>query len=254
MWLPLDTLHHPLIANFGYHRFGTLSRGAAGPAFGEGLIAPRSDISSDLSPALQLSFGNGPVDFGPVPQITLPLTFSLWASSAADGPTSTSIFWWWGTGGWDVIGAAFGSNGFPKTPQFFHVTAVDFAASLAFPNLVMAQEMHHYVGTVRNMSYRSNYLDGRFNVTGTYPLTPHQPTTIFRLAGDYSMANAAIGSYRDLRIYDRELSAAEIWELYDPATRYALYDEIAPIAYSFSDSMLVGGGSGSQHHHIIGAI
>ena len=46
-----------------------------------------------------------------------------------------------------------------------------------------------------------------------------------------SQAQAFLGFMADIRIYNRALSAAEVWAMYDPATRWELYAPVMPQFY-----------------------
>lgn len=60
------------------------------------------------------------------------------------------------------------------------------------------------------------------------------------------------GRIQELRAYNRGLSSAEVWALYDPATRYELYQEVGRRAYSFLSGSGPVGGRTTDHHHLLG--
>lgn len=69
------------------------------------------------------------------------------------------------------------------------------------------------------------YIDGRQVSTGTHTRTPSFANGTASLGALVGETNPQywIGDYYDARIYDRALSAAEVYALYDPQTRYDLY-------------------------------
>lgn len=56
----------------------------------------------------------------------------------------------------------------------------------------------------------------------------------------------------DFRYYSKALSQEEVWALYDPATRYELYQEVGRRAYSFLSGSGPVGGRTTDHHHLLG--
>lgn len=74
------------------------------------------------------------------------------------------------------------------------------------------------------------FTNGQFN-TGTHSLTP--AGDIFKFWGTQSdpLVEYPLGWIYEIRVYDRLLSVAECWQLYDPPTKYDLYYELGRRTY-----------------------
>lgn len=82
--------------------------------------------------------------------------------------------------------------------------------------------MRFLAGRVNGSSSRQAFLDGRQDGTNTTARSPTGMDTLF-IGADAANANTADSRFRDLRVYDRALSDAELYALYDPRTRWDLY-------------------------------
>lgn len=72
------------------------------------------------------------------------------------------------------------------------------------------------------------YIDGVLQHTNTVALTSYSSAAAFALgarqfADDLTWDHPLRGEVGEVRLYNRALSAAEAWQLYDPLTRWALY-------------------------------
>jgi hypothetical protein len=83
---------------------------------------------------------------------------------------------------------------------------------------------HLLVFVARGTSDGSFYLDGRDDTLSANPATPsYSSVTAINLNARPAVGAGFAGQVGEVRIYNRALSAAEAWQLYDPATRWALY-------------------------------
>lgn len=92
--------------------------------------------------------------------------------------------------------------------------------------IVKSQWNHH--AWVRNGTSVQAYLNGKADDTAK-TLAANNALTI-----SYLMSNSSFflnGSISDFRIYNRVKAAAEIWQLYDPQTRWELYQPTRPMVW-----------------------
>lgn len=111
---------------------------------------------------------------------------------------------------------------------------------------VQADRWHHGCGVFAAANSRAAFLDGRDKGTNTTSVTPSginsaQVGTRFS-AG--ARTNYMSGLIADARVYNRALSDAEVYALYDPRSRWELYYPLGRRTYSFpvaGASPLTGG-------------
>jgi hypothetical protein len=83
-------------------------------------------------------------------------------------------------------------------------------------------KLYHIVA-VGGASYLALYVDGAFaNSSGTAALGAAQAST-FWWGSQFGSSKYHLGDIGDVRFYNRQLSAAEVWHQYCPSTRWDLY-------------------------------
>lgn len=111
-----------------------------------------------------------------------------------------------------------------------------FAAfGLAESTTVLSDSRWYLVtGVIPNNTSAEIYVNGRLEHAATFSTVASGAPEMLRLGADFAGANAFIGQVADVRVYDRALSASEVWGLYDPATRHELKQPLARQAYFFA--------------------
>lgn len=90
--------------------------------------------------------------------------------------------------------------------------------------------LHHLAATWDQPSGAVRiYVDGKLETSDTYTSAAIQPNETFYIGDQPGNTEQVNGWLSDLRIYNRALSANEIYQLYDPATRWELYKPRKPI-------------------------
>jgi hypothetical protein len=87
---------------------------------------------------------------------------------------------------------------------------------------VSTNVLHHICGTYDGATI-SVYLDGILQDTTPASGNLNTNKGSLMIAGQTGFSNWLDGSIGDTRLYDRVLSADEVWQLFDPATRWDLY-------------------------------
>lgn len=102
-------------------------------------------------------------------------------------------------------------------------------------NTISPGNTYHIVYSYAGQRGVNLYLDGRLIVTGsthTYTGT-FNPISICSLAsGNPAWTEAGDSELYEVRVYTRALSAGEVAELYNPATRWDLYKTVSPVTQS----------------------
>lgn len=84
--------------------------------------------------------------------------------------------------------------------------------------------MHHVVATYESSVDLRLYVDGTlFFTSGTIGAIQTPANTPITIGTATALGFAAIQCLADVRVYNRKLTTAEIWRLYDPQTRWDLY-------------------------------
>lgn len=89
---------------------------------------------------------------------------------------------------------------------------------------ISVNKLYHLCGTLGASGAMKLYINGVLVATGDTPAGNSN-----NLNGDFAtgaVASNFTGYVGDVRLYNRGLSAHEVWKLYDPATRWDLYDFI----------------------------
>lgn len=107
--------------------------------------------------------------------------------------------------------------------------------------VVVAGQWHLGVATFTSTVSRAAYIDGRNPGTSS---TSKTPTGLDRVGIGANVGSTIAtpfdGLISNVCIWNRVLNAAEIWQLYDPSTRWQLYDARRIFAVSLPSTFLVG--------------
>lgn len=91
---------------------------------------------------------------------------------------------------------------------------------------------------------------GQMKATATVSSTATD-TTAFAMGGTSGGGNQSFVDLRDVRVYNRALSDHELWQIYDPGTRYELFYPLGLKNYSIPTGAAGGGGGGSRNQVIV---
>lgn len=145
------------------------------------------------------------------------ITAAIWFRWSASG-TNRAVFSRWSSPSesW-ILRAA----GYLNRPAFnISTTGGNYLASS--PASCNDDRWHHLVGTFDGASIRL-YVDGLLHDSAAAAGSLHNPNVdiyLFRYSGAPTSGDYFIGSLADARLYSRALSAPEVWQLWDPATRW----------------------------------
>jgi hypothetical protein len=193
---------------------GTPVLAATGP---RGIVTLFDDASSEyLQVATPISTGN-------------PFSVSSWFNIDDDTATSTMV-------GIGVVGAnsyyrLFLDGAVANDPVYFgfRTSAPDPVSEsyASVASVVSANKWHHSVGIRYAANSHAVIVDGVFKDTTATAAAAFSPDVlrigaIPRTGPKYYLSGMAA----DVRVYDRALSDAESWAMYDPATRWELYKPI----------------------------
>lgn len=82
---------------------------------------------------------------------------------------------------------------------------------------------YHLAWVIRSAATVEFYINGRLDSSATHSnATPAE--SIYYLGWQFNTSERFSGQWSDTRFYNRALSAAEVWHLYAPQTRWDLYD------------------------------
>lgn len=102
-----------------------------------------------------------------------------------------------------------------------HLGSIDFS----LPSSVFVFNSWYFATITRSGSNIAAYKDGALiQSSGSFAVSYSKNDSIYIGRGEFDEPSHAI--YRDVRLYNRALSAPEVWALYDPATRYELYQPV----------------------------
>jgi hypothetical protein len=96
----------------------------------------------------------------------------------------------------------------------------------------------HMVGVEYATNLRACFRNGAGKGTNSSTIVPG--ATLAEEIGAIGGASAYVGSIADIRVYNRALSDADVWALYDPRTRWDLYWQPNTRAYSFMSAIAAG--------------
>ena len=170
-------------------------------------------------------------------------TVSMWARVALGdvgtdqrciaswGTNDNALGIWWDTGGIDNWAAV--ANNSTQNSQKVTNTNVDNALSGVLQLVTVT------VTDIGSSGKLSIYVDGIFSNDVGAPSGNNEG--FFDLVfGAIVPATALCDAQMfDGRVYNRTLNAAEVWQLYDPSTRWDLYHELGRVAYSFAPGEVV---------------
>jgi hypothetical protein len=128
------------------------------------------------------------------------------------------------------------------------------AAEATYPLASLSHNRwYHIVGTLDASGYLHLYIDGKL-VSSALAETPpiYDLNTIGVSIGsswDDSVYARHDGYIDDVRVYNRALSDAEVWQLYDPATRWDLYDIGPPLVVGYIEATGALTVADIQHSH-----
>jgi len=129
-------------------------------------------------------------------------------------------------------------------PYDGYVTAWAFDGdlnSLAFTSMAFSANVwQHAVAVFASNGSIKVYVNGGH--VGTSAVA-HGAITINQIAigvsADGTPSNYMSGQISDARLYNRALTAAEIWQMYDPATRWELYKPVMPDMLGFAGGVTI---------------
>lgn len=164
------------------------------------------------------------------PLTAVPLTIACWAMPFGTGNRVWGMVGRTGTtwDGWyiEIEGGVWKAA--TAAGSLSYVKAADAAS-------VVARTLYHIAAVYESDSSRKLYVNGRLVATNTSSATPSNVNGIRIGAGFIGGANFD-GITSEARIYNRALSPAEVFALYDPQTRYDLYWELGRRAWSIPPS------------------
>jgi len=104
-----------------------------------------------------------------------------------------------------------------------------------------AGKWHFVAGVFSSATLRTVYVDGGHPGSDVTNVTPANlsHTGIGAWGSTSIYVNFMSGQIADARIYNRALTAAEIWQLYDPATRWELYKPVMPDMLGFAGGVTI---------------
>jgi hypothetical protein len=123
------------------------------------------------------------------------------------------------------------TNGTPKFSVFDGTTS----ATALGTTTDVTNQWQHMVGVSNSVSLRSVYRNGAGKGTDTTTISAVAASTNEDIAQNGGF-DAIDGLIADIRIWNRALSDAEVWSLYDPQMRWDLYWQPNTRAYSFLQS------------------
>lgn len=97
-----------------------------------------------------------------------------------------------------------------------------------------SSHLRHLVGTYDGVTLKT-YLDGRLDGTKSLvtSITPSTQPLAIGTRNVTSVDESWNGQIFDARVYGRALSETEVWQLFDPKTRWDLYQPLRQRAFSF---------------------
>ncbi len=145
-------------------------------------------------------------------------------------PNSTGWFSLWGGVGSAAISVGeWGGGGFACATHNGSSTAFYQAPTAVF----FTNTVHHAVITIDATPELKLYVGGAFwNSTTTTVKVPFTGATLnARVGAGGTNIKPMDGKCWDIRLWNRALSAAEVWDLYNPSTRWDLYHELGQVSY-----------------------
>jgi hypothetical protein len=158
-----------------------------------------------------------------------PFTVSAWVYTNTVSGGNRQV--WAITGLSDFKGWFFYSaNGVPSFQANDGATGIATAT-----NNLTTFNWYHMVGIEYGTASRACFLNGASKGTNTTTIVPGMVSPSNENIGTYRSGNGDFwsGQIADVRLYNRALSDAEVWALYDPRSRWDLYWQPNTRAYSF---------------------
>jgi hypothetical protein len=167
--------------------------------------------------------------------VASPFTVSIWCYETAS--SGGSKLWVANQGG--------GFNGYylqivTATPQW---QAFDGSTGSVTPTSnVTLNTWQHITAIEYSSTSRACFLNGASKGTDTTSITPGlvKGNVFETLAAQSDGTGRFTGLIADVRIYNRALTDAEVWALYDPRSRWDLYWQPNTRAYSFMSAIAAG--------------
>jgi hypothetical protein len=166
-----------------------------------------------------------------------PLTMSGWFA-----PAGTGTYYLMGlntSGGNQVALRSRDSSGSVVFEAYFFEAGT---ATATGTKTIAVNEWAHATAVFVSSSERSIYTNGGNKVTNTTAKSALTLATTYLLS-DPETGNGTFGRASDFCFWNRVLSDAEIYMLYDPPTRWDLYYPLGRVTYTFGE---VGGGGGGN--------
>lgn len=218
---------------------GTVSQGASGMIGGLTLeVAGAGAMYSDATPVAGR-----------------PCTIAAWAMTTSDSTTQdiVSLTANPASGGAERIALQFGGNVAGDPVRALSQTNAGSAAAAVTSRAYSIGVYHHCCAVHAAQNSRAAYIDGGSKGTNTTNNVVTQPVTRVTVAACWlssALAAQLSGHVAEVRLYSRALTDADVWELYDPATRWDLYWQ--PSTRSFFDVSAVGRTTKNTRSHPLG--
>ena len=173
-----------------------------------------------------------------VTEITNGLTVSLWVSDGSAGNATQRVLWQFTSGG--ILWARKSSTTLSFQTETNDPYAVNvsnfFTGSTALIHLAFVYEHGSTLYVYKN----GVQVGSNASVSSNLSITS---STVY-LGIRSNSTQYWLGSIADFRIYNRGMSASEVWQLWDPATRWDLYKPIEP-RWTFSAATISPSASAS---------
>ncbi|MHA1555088.1 MAG: LamG-like jellyroll fold domain-containing protein [Alphaproteobacteria bacterium] len=157
---------------------------------------------------------------------------SCWAFGTTAGSTSDHIF-----GDWDSsLGIALRQNGSSELVGFIYPNNHRITTST---NPFLQDVWNHVVAVLDGANWYL-YVNGVQVGTDTLGEDIGDPSVPMRIGDRGDGAGELDGYIKDFRVYDRALSAKEVFDLWAPQTRWDLFQETGARAYLFPEAVAGG--------------
>jgi hypothetical protein len=159
-----------------------------------------------------------------------PFTVAVWVNPK-DAVTATTL--------WSAAGTGFTGWYFNMSGGNYGWQALSGSSGIATPSRsVLQNKWQHLTAVELSANSRACYLDAANKGTDTTSVSVTLPSNAVESIGKYDApgggtGNNLNGTIADVRVYNRALTDAEVWELYDPRSRWDLYWQPNTRAYSF---------------------
>jgi hypothetical protein len=177
------------------------------------------------------------------------LTISAWVNKTSGGDIYQRIV--------DKSSAGNGTNGYG---MWIHAQRIGYSVSGnstrtdSSTSLPSYSVWHHVVGAADASGNINIYVNAILEADTYYgggsAAAPPDATANMRIGSwNHSTGREWGGSLDDVRIYNRQLTASEVWNLFDPTSRFDLYWTRHRV-YSLAPKEAVSSSGGAMNHHL----